>query len=54
MVTMLRVLVSDPEWEYFEAGRLAICEKIPGENFYVATVYHEWFVIENAVFHDAL
>jgi hypothetical protein len=33
------------EWLY--AGRLAICERLPGTSVYVATVYHEWFIIEN-------
>ena len=33
--------------EFFDSGFLAICEKMPHENFFVATVYHEWFMIEN-------
>jgi hypothetical protein len=37
----------DPEWEKFSAGRVAVCEKVPGEEFYLATVYHEWFITEN-------
>jgi hypothetical protein len=32
-------------WEDFEAGRIAICEKMPGENFFLTTVYHEWFIL---------
>ena len=44
--------VSDPQWEYFEAGRLAFCEKMPGHDFYIATVYHEWFIIQNPVFNE--
>lgn len=35
----------------FDAGYLAICEKFPGENFFVATVYHEWFILNNALFN---
>ena len=31
----------------FDSGFLAICEKMPSENFFIATVYHEWFIIEN-------
>lgn len=27
------------------AGFLAICEKMPGESWYLALVYHEWFVV---------
>ena len=34
----------------FDAGFLAICEKMPGANFFVATVYHEWFILENPLF----
>jgi hypothetical protein len=28
---------------------VAICERFPGEDFFVATVYHEWFIFENSV-----
>jgi hypothetical protein len=38
----------DPEFEKY-AGRLAICEKITGTQFYIASVYHEWFVIDTYV-----
>jgi hypothetical protein len=44
--------VSDPESEYFDAGCLAICELIPGEPSYVATVYHEWMIVENPVLDE--
>jgi len=33
--------------DMFESGFLAVCERLPGESFYLATVYHEWFIIEN-------
>jgi hypothetical protein len=33
--------------EWHDSGFLAVCEKLPGEEFFLATVYHEWFVIEN-------
>lgn len=35
------------DMEMFYVGRIAICEKMASAEFYVATVYHEWFVIEN-------
>jgi len=38
---------TDPKWERFTAGFLAVCDRFPGEEFYVAVVYHEWFIIEN-------
>lgn len=34
--------------EFFSAGFVAICEKFPEENFYLATLYHEWFMVSNA------
>lgn len=33
--------------DWYDSGYLAVCEKLPGESFFVATVYHEWFVFEN-------
>ena len=38
--------VEEPNDEWFMAGFLAVCERMPGENFYIASVYHEWFIIE--------
>ena len=33
--------------EMFDSGFLAICEKMPHENFFIATVYHEWFILDH-------
>ncbi|MCE7924720.1 MAG: hypothetical protein DYG98_16855 [Haliscomenobacteraceae bacterium CHB4] len=30
----------------FDAGFVAICNRFPGEVFYVAAFYHEWFIID--------
>lgn len=30
----------------FDAGYVAICDRFAGEAFYVATLYHEWFIID--------
>lgn len=30
----------------FCSGFVAICEMIQPENFYIATLYHEWFIID--------
>jgi len=38
--------VKERDDEWFMAGFLAVCERLPGEPFYVASVYHEWFIIE--------
>jgi hypothetical protein len=40
--------VERPEDEFTDAGFIAICEKIPGEIFYIAIVYHEWFIIKES------
>jgi hypothetical protein len=36
--------VTDPKDEKFEAGRVAICDRFPGHDFYVAIFFHEWFI----------
>ncbi|BAZ27240.1 hypothetical protein NIES4073_81570 [Kalymmatonema gypsitolerans NIES-4073] len=30
----------------FFSGYMAVCDKVAGDNFFLATLYHEWFVIE--------
>jgi hypothetical protein len=51
--TMLVIFLKDTtfvhnsEDELFYAGFVAICDKVPGENFFISTLYHEWFIIEN-------
>jgi hypothetical protein len=37
----------DPEYEMFSAGFVAICDRPPNEDFFIAIVYHEWFIIDN-------
>ena len=39
--------VTDPRDEYFAAGYVAVCDRFPGQDFYVAILYHEWFMVEN-------
>lgn len=38
----------DPEDELFWTGRMAVCDRVKGEEFFLAIVFHEWFVIENS------
>ncbi len=38
---------TDPNDEWYDAGRLAICERLSDTECFVATVYHEWFIVEN-------
>ncbi len=37
----------DPEDELFWTGRMAVCDRVVGEDFFIAIVYHEWFIIDN-------
>ena len=37
----------DPEDELFWTGRMAVCDRVPGEEFFLAIVFHEWFVIDS-------
>ncbi|MBI4769173.1 MAG: hypothetical protein HY784_01855 [Chloroflexi bacterium] len=39
--------MDDPELEAFYTGFVAVCEKVAGEEFFIATLYHEWFIIQN-------
>jgi len=31
----------------FCAGRMAVCDRVPGEEFFLAIVFHEWFVVND-------
>lgn len=47
----LTVFLKDTTYydEDFMSGFMTVCEKFADEDFFTATVYHEWFIIENAV-----
>lgn len=32
--------------EWYASGFMAVCDRPSGENFYLAILYHEWFIIE--------
>lgn len=32
----------------FFSGFMAVCDKVKDEDFFLATLYHEWFIIERA------
>ncbi len=34
--------------EEFYAGFMAVCDRVAGEEFFIAILYHEWFIIDNA------
>lgn len=33
--------------DWFMSGYMAVCDRMAGQNFYLAILYHEWFIIEN-------
>ncbi|MBI3763094.1 MAG: hypothetical protein HY260_14695 [Chloroflexi bacterium] len=39
--------VEDPQYETFWAGFVAVCGKVPGEEFFIAMLYHEWFIVDH-------
>lgn len=32
--------------DWFMSGYMAVCDRMAGQDFYLAIVYHEWFIIE--------
>jgi hypothetical protein len=36
----------------FMSGYLAVCDRVAGESFFLAVVYHEWFIIERSPFFE--
>lgn len=36
----------------FFSGFMSVCERVSGEDFFLAILYHEWFVIERAEVFD--
>ncbi len=39
--------VDDVSCEFFQAGFVAVCDRFPGEDFFVTILYHEWFIVDN-------
>jgi hypothetical protein len=43
---VLTIFLKDTTYESgVFAGRVAVCEKVAGEQWYLATLYHEWLII---------
>jgi len=32
--------------DWFTSGYMAVCDRVAGQDFYLAIVYHEWFIID--------
>ena len=44
----LTIFLKDTTYETgIFAGYVAVCDKIPGEEWYIAILYHEWMIIDN-------
>lgn len=45
---VLTIFLTDTTWfEGIFAGFMAVCERVPGEDWYIALLYHEWFVTDD-------
>ena len=45
--TLTLFLTDTTCFEEMFSGFFAVCEKVPGEDWYIALLYHEWFVIDD-------
>ncbi|MBD2498886.1 hypothetical protein [Nostoc sp. FACHB-280] len=48
------LFISDTTYEDdpFFSGFMAVCDRVKGEEFFLAILYHEWFIIERANVFD--
>ncbi|QTA78394.1 Uncharacterized protein dnl_06160 [Desulfonema limicola] len=46
---VLTIFLKDTTYydSWLDSGFVTVCEKFPGEDFYLSVLYHEWFIIEN-------
>ncbi len=33
--------------DMFDSGYIAVCDRLQGEDFFLAILYHEWFIVNN-------
>ena len=45
LTLFLKNTTYDDDW--FNSGFIAVCDRMPGQDFYLAILYHEWFIIES-------
>jgi hypothetical protein len=46
---ILTIFLKDTTFDSdISAGRVAICEKMPGESWYLTIFYHEWYITDNS------
>jgi hypothetical protein len=46
LTLFLKDTTYDDDWSV--SGFMAVCDKVGGEDFFLATLYHEWFIIERS------
>jgi hypothetical protein len=51
LTLFLKDTTYDDDWSI--SGFMAVCEKVAGEEFFLATLYHEWFIIERSPIFEA-
>jgi hypothetical protein len=51
LTLFLKDTTYDDHWS--AAGFMAVCEKVIGEDFFLTTLYHEWFIIEQSPIFEA-
>jgi hypothetical protein len=51
LTLFLKDTTYDDHWS--ASGFMAVCEKVGGEEFFLATLYHEWFIIERSPVFEA-
>jgi hypothetical protein len=51
LTLFLKDITYDDDWS--ASGFMAVCEKVAGEEFFLATLYHEWFIIERSPIFEA-
>jgi len=44
LTLFLKDTTYDDAW--FMSGYMAVCDRMAGQDFYLAILYHEWFIIE--------
>lgn len=44
LTLFLKNATYDDDWS--NSGFIAVCDRMPGQDFYLAILYHEWFIIE--------
>lgn len=43
-----------PSREFSDAGYVAVCDRFPGEDFFMTIFYHEWYMVENELWKTGI